>query len=223
MDFGLAFRYVFDDEDWFRKIGLVALCSLIPVIGQLIMVGWGLHATKNVIEGNEERALPDLKFGEDLGRGFMVVLIQIIYALPVILIFGLSSVLFWFTSEAGDITNVILGIFGGGFVLLGVLLVLIIVFWSVAAIANYAAKGYFGAAFKFKEIFALLKKSFVSWLLVLLGQILAMGIIAPLGSIACGIGVLLTTVYGTAIFSHLLGQAYNQSSPGTVENYQPTM
>ena len=223
MDFGLAFRYVFDDEDWFRKIGLTALCSLIPIIGQFIVVGWGLHVTKNVIEGKEQRALPELRFGEDLGRGFMIFLIQAIYALPIALLGGLASLLFWLTAEASDVANVIFGILGGGLVLLGVLLALLMAFWTAAAIANYAAKDYFGAAFKFKEIFALLKKSFGSWLLVVLGQILAMGFIAPLGAIACGIGALLTTAYATAVSSHLLGQAYNQSVPSTVENLEPVL
>lgn len=223
MDFGLAFRYVFDDEDWFRKIGLPALCSLIPIIGQFIMIGWGLRVTKNVIEGNERRALPELKFGEDLGKGFMVMVIQAIYSLPIALLVSLASVLFWLTAEASEVTNVIFGILGGGLVLLGVLLALLMAFWSVAAIANYAAKGYFGAAFKFKEIFALLKKSFGSWLLVVLGQILAMGFIAPLGAIACGIGVLLTTAYATAVSSHLVGQAYNESAPSGVENFEPVL
>jgi len=216
MDFGLAFRYVFDDEDWIKKIGLTALCSLIPIIGQFIVIGWGLHVTKNVIEGRERRALPELRFGEDLGRGFMVFLIQAIYALPIALVVGLASVLFWLTAEASEVTNVLFGILGGGLVLLGILLALLMAFWTAAGIANYAAKGYFGAAFKFKEIFGLLKKSIGSWLLVVLGQILAMGIIAPLGAIACGIGTLLTAAYATAVSNHLLGQAYNQSVPSTV-------
>jgi len=221
MDFGLAFRYVFDDEDWFRKIGLVALCSLIPVIGQFIVIGWGLHAAKKVIDGNERRALPALNFGDDLGRGFMVFLIQAIYSLPVAIIVGLGGLLFGFIAEGNEATGVIFGILGGGLILLGVLLGLLLAFWSVAAIANYAAKGNFGAAFKFKEIFALLKNSLGAWLLVVLGQFLAMGFIAPLGAIACGIGVLLTTVYATAVSYHLIGQAYNKSMPSSFETIEP--
>lgn len=223
MDFGLAFSYVFDDEDWFRKIGLPALCSLIPIIGQFIVAGWGLHVTKNVIEGNERRPLPALNFGEDLGRGFMVVLIQGIYSLPVAVIVGLASLLFWFIDQSTEGVAVIFGILGAGLLLLGLLLAIFLAFWTVAAIANYAAKGHFGAAFKFKEIFALLKKASVSWLLVILGQMLALGVIAPLGAIACGIGVLLTTVYGTAVYLHLLGQAYNEAAPSTIENFEPAV
>ncbi|MEA3326569.1 MAG: DUF4013 domain-containing protein [Chloroflexota bacterium] len=211
MNFGLAFSYVFKDEQWFKKVALPALCGLIPVIGPFIVAGWGFKATKNVIEGNEEHALPDLEFGADLGRGFMAALITLIYSLPVAILAGIGGGLFGIGSNQDQALMIILYIVGGCFGLVGLLLAILIAFMGVVAIANYVAKGSFSAAFKFKEIFGLLKKSFVSWLLVIVGQILAMSIIAPLGGIACGIGALLTLAYGIAMYSHLLGQAYNKS------------
>jgi len=211
MNFGLAFSYVFNDEQWFKKVALPALCGLIPVIGPFIVAGWGLKATKNVMEGNEENALPDLAFGEDLGRGFMATLIGLIYSLPVAIIGSISGGLFGFGGNQDQTWMIILYIIGGCFGLIGLLLAIFIALMGVVAIANYVAKGKFGAAFNFKEIFGMLKKSFVSWLLTILGLILATSIIAPLGGIACGIGALLTGAYGTAFFSHLLGQAYNKS------------
>jgi len=211
MNFGLAFSYVFNDEQWFKKVALPALCGLIPVIGPFIVAGWGFKATKNVMEGNEENALPDLAFGADLGRGFMATLIGLIYSLPVAIIGSISGGLFGFGGNQDQTWMIILYIIGGCFGLIGLLLAVLIALMGVAAIANYVAKGKFGAAFNFKEIFGMLKKSFVSWLLTILGLILATSIIAPLGGIVCGIGALLTGAYGTAFFSHLLGQAYNKS------------
>jgi hypothetical protein len=213
MDFGLSFSYVFKDKDWFKKIAIPALCSLIPVIGQFIVAGWGLKATKNVIDGEVENALPDLEFGADLGRGFMAAVISAIYSIPIAIIAGISGGLFGFATDPGvdQTVSTVLMILGGCFGLVGLLLGILIGFMGLAAVANYVAKGEFGAAFKLKEIFGLLKKSFGSWLLVLLGGFIAMGFIAPLGAIACGIGALLTATYATAIYSHLLGQAYNKS------------
>ncbi|MDY6846073.1 MAG: DUF4013 domain-containing protein [Chloroflexota bacterium] len=211
MNFGLSFSYVFEDKDWFKKIAIPALCALIPVVGQFIVVGWGLKATKNVIDGKERNALPELDFGQDLGSGFIASLIVLIYSLPVAIIVGISGAMFGISSEQGSLGNWILIILGSCIGLIGLLLGIVSAILAVPAVANYVAKGQFSAAFKFKEIIAMLKKSFVSWLLVILGQIIAMGFIAPLGVIACGIGVLLTSVYGTAVCSHLLGQAYNQS------------
>ena len=212
MNFGLSFSYVFEDKDWFKKIAIPALCALIPVLGQFIVVGWGLKATKNVIDGKERNALPELEFGQDLGSGFMASLIVLIYSLPAAIIVGISGAMFGFSSEQGDVGNWVLIILGSCIGLIGLLLGILSTILAAPAVANYVAKGQFSAAFKFKEIIGMLKKSFVSWLLVILGQIVAMGFIAPLGAIACGIGALLTFVYGTAVYSHLIGQAYNQSA-----------
>lgn len=212
MNFGLAFSYVFKDKEWFKKVAIPALCGLIPVIGPFIITGWGLKAAQNVIEGNEENALPKLQFGANLGRGFMAFLISLIYNLPTLIIAGIGTGLFWFGSTMDETLMYILWALGGCFGLVAILVAILVAFMSLAGIANYVAKGKFGAAFSFKTVFGLLKKSFVSWLLVAVGYILAMGIIAPLGSIVCGIGALLTSAYGSAIFSHLLGQAYNKSA-----------
>jgi hypothetical protein len=219
MDFGLSFSYVFKDREWFKKLAIPALCSLIPVVGQFIIAGWGLKATKNVIDGKVENALPNLDFGGDLGRGFLAAVITFLYSLPIAVLVGLSSLLFSFTGDStSEFLAVILMIFGACLGLFALLFGILIAFMSVAGVANFVAKGQFGAAFKFKEVFGLLKKSFVSWLLVIIGQVIALGIIAPLGAIVCVIGVLLTTAYGIAVYSHLLGQAYNQSaSPVLVE------
>jgi hypothetical protein len=222
MNFGLSFSYVFKDPDWFKKVAIPALCGLIPIVGQFIVSGWALKATKNVMEGNEENALPELEFGADLGRGFMVFLIGLIYSLPVGIFSGIAAaLLFLFAPAADDTIQVILFILGGCVGLIGLLLGILIAFISVVAIANYVAKGEFRAAFRFKELFGMLKKSFVSWLLVIVGLILALGIIAPLGAIACGIGALLTFAYGSAVYAHLLGQAYNKSMTSSFEEVEP--
>jgi hypothetical protein len=220
MDFGLAFSYVFKDSEWFKKVAIVALCSLIPVIGPFILTGWAAKAAKNVMDGNAENALPELDFGADLGKGFMITLVGLIYSLPVMILTIVSSGLFSAAPNSDQAVSVILYILGGCFGLIGLLFGLLIAFLSAVGIANYIAKGEFGAAFRFKELFAMLKKSFVSWLLVVVGYLLAIGLIAPLGTVACVIGVFLTTAYGNAVVMHLLGQAYVASKPSFVETVE---
>ena len=220
MDFGLAFSYVFKDSEWFKKVAIVALCSLIPVIGPFILTGWAAKAAKNVMDGNAENALPELDFGADLGKGFMITLVGLIYSLPVMILTIVSSGLFSAAPNSDQAVSVILYILGGCFGLIGLLFGLLIAFLSAVGIANYIAKGEFGAAFRFKELFAMLKKSFVSWLLVVVGYLLAIGLIAPLGTVACVIGVFLTTAFGNAVVMHLLGQAYVASKPAFVETVE---
>lgn len=212
MNFGLSFGYVFEDKDWFRKVAIPALVSLIPIIGQFIVMGWGLKATKNVIDGRERNALPELDFGGDLGRGFIAAVISFIYGLPVAVLAGIGGALAGFTTDGPEAANAVVIIISACIGLVAFVLGIITGFFGAAAVANYVAKGEFSAAFKFKDLYGMIKKSFVSWLLVIVGQIIALGFIAPLGIIACGIGALFTFVYGTAVYSHLLGQAYNQST-----------
>lgn len=216
MNIGLAFSFVFKDKDWFKKIALPALCSLIPVIGGFVVSGWALKVAKNVIEGNQEYALPKLEFGHDLGLGFKAAVITFIYSLPVSILAGLGG--FLLGTGSAEETKALPIIFGSCLLLLGLVIGIFIAFLGVVGMANFVAKDRFGAAFKFSELFGMLKKSFVSWLLVLLFQVLAMGIIAPLGTIACFIGAILTAAYALAFSNHLLGQAYNKSvQPGVVE------
>jgi hypothetical protein len=212
MNFKLAFSYVFKEEGWFKKIAIPAVCALIPVIGQFVLVGWAMKAAKNVIDGNEEHALPQLEFGADLKLGFMSFLITFIYTLPFMILAGIASGAVTFSMDADQAIQIVLWIVGGCAGLIGLLIGLLSIFLSMIGVANYIAKGEFGAAFRFKELFGMFKSAFAPWLLVLVTQILAMGIIAPLGAIACGIGALLTGAYGSAVYYHMLGQAYNKSA-----------
>jgi hypothetical protein len=76
-----------------------------------------------------------------------------------------------------------------------------------AAIGNFAATGQLGAAFRFNEVFGLVRAAPGAYFMVFLGSIVA-SIIAGLGLIACIIGVLFTAAYAYMINAHLWGQAY---------------
>ncbi|MEE9599350.1 MAG: DUF4013 domain-containing protein [Anaerolineales bacterium] len=213
MDFGKAFSFVFEDEDWLKKIAVGGLFSLIPVIGIFVVLGWGVEITKRVINGDPE-VLPDWSdFGGYLTRGFMVFLVAFIYLLPVILLQVCSSLPYLY--EAADET--LLTIFTIVTVCFGCLTAI----YSIgaylllpAAIARYAATGEVSAAFKLGEVFKMVKNNIGTYAMVLLGGLVA-SMVASLGMIACGIGVLFTTVYSFAINGHLWGQAYNVSGSGT--------
>jgi hypothetical protein len=210
MKFGKAFSYIFQDKEWFKKIVIVALCGLIPVVGQFIVIGYAFKVMKRLIEEGMDTPLPVLEFGADLGKGFMVTVINAIYMIPLFLLMGIGAGIMAAGQSADQTVMIILMILGGCFGLLGLIIGLLLGFMAPAAVANFAAKGEFKAAFKLKEVFGLVKKSFVSWLLVLVGGLLA-GVIAPIGSIACGNGVILTSTYAVLLSNHLIGQAYNAS------------
>jgi len=97
------------------------------------------------------------------------------------------------------------------FGLLNVVLGILIAFLLPAAIANYAVKGTIGDGLRIGEVFGMVKNNLSAYLLVFVGM-LAASFIASLGTIACGIGVLLTTVYANTIIMHLYGQAYKKAT-----------
>ena len=212
MDFGSSFRYVFKDEAWFKKLAVVALWGLIPVVGVLVLGGWGLKVGKMVIDGHDDNKLPKVEFGADLRPGILASLVDLIYVLPAVIFLTGAVVLVRFSFNVEGITQGILFVIGGLLGLVGLLLWILWFLIATPAFANFLAKDSFGAAFKFRELFGLLRNSFASWLLVILGQVLAMMIIAPLGIFLFGIGILFTTAYAAVLYSHLLGQAYNQSA-----------
>jgi len=208
MKFGDAFTYVFQDPDWFKKIIIPGLIGvLLPVIGQMVLLGWGLKVTLNVIRNNPN-PLPDMDFGGDLGRGFKAWVVSLVYGIPMFILYLPIMILSIIVSENGDQTmGVVLAIAGTCFGLLMLLYGILMGLLLPAAYARVAVEDSIGAGLAFKEVFNMVKKNLVTYLLILVGT-LAASFISSLGSIACVIGIFLTVPYATAILGHLYGQGY---------------
>jgi len=211
MEFGKAFTFAFEDKDWLKKVGIAGLVMLIPIIGQLTVAGWALEITRRVAQRDPE-TLPDWgAFGEYLVKGLKLFVISLVYALPIILISLCANLPLMFVQDSGDETmltliSVVSVCVSCVVSLLGIALGFIL----PAALAKFAVTGEIGAAFRFKEVFDLVRAAPVAYLLVLLGSIVA-GLIAGLGVILCVIGVIFTGALAYAIQGHLWGQAYNAS------------
>ncbi len=210
MDFGKSFTFVFEDPEWLKKIVIAALISIIPVIGQIYLVGYGLEVGRRVIR-QDPRPLPDVSFVESLMLGLKSFVIGLVYSIPAIVFSLPISFVPLISSDTGsDMSNLspiaaAVALCCGGLLLIYGILIWV---WLPAAEGHFLATGSMGAAFRFGEVWALLKAAPGPYLLVLLGLFIA-SLIAPLGTIACGIGVLLTTAYAVLFSSHLIGQAYN--------------
>lgn len=206
VNFTKAFTYIFEDERWFDKLIVPLLVSLIPVIGQFVMLGYILRTINNVAN-NELNPLPTFDFGEDLSRGFRYTLINLVYSLPAFL---LALLLMLPINMMNDNSGKGAEVFG---IMLMLLIVCLIVVYALAlfliqpiSMSNFAVKNTFASGFEFGNFFKRLRTDFKAWLLVYAGSILA-GLIAPLGSIVFFIGVVVTTFYGQLLVAHLSGQA----------------
>ena len=217
MEFGKAFSYQFEDQDWIKKILIAAVIPLIPIVGSLIAAGWGVEITKRVIRHDPQPLAEWDDFGGYLAKGFKLIIIGLVYALPLIIVSICPTILLTapYSSNGNSETLIYVAYaatacFGLIFLLYGILLAFLI----PAAIGRFADTGQLGAAFKFREVFALVKATPMAFLMVFLGTIVS-GFIASLGSIACGVGVLATTAYATSINAHLQGQAYLEATSKT--------
>ena len=209
MNFSKAFTYIFKDSDWFSKLILPLLCSLIPIIGPLVMAGYVLHLIRNVTV-KEPRPLPQLDFGEDLARGFKWFVVMLIYAIPLVVLILLIVVPVSVSNEKAPALSVVFGILGGI-----VVLVYFVFLWLLTPIAraHFAVNGSISSGLQVAKFAKMFSKNVAEWLLVLAGGLLA-GLIAPVGSILFFIGALITGTYANLMVAHLVGQAYSVSTEG---------
>ena len=217
MDFGKAFTYVFDDKDWLKKIGIAGVIALISIVlsaivigiaGFFLLGGWMIELTRRVIQHDPE-PLPDWDdFGGYFMKGLQVFVISLVYSIPVILISGCGNLIPVImqnndSSSLATVVSIISACTGCFSFIYGLFLGVVL----PAALGRFAATGQMSSAFRFGEIFGLVRAAPGAYVMVLLGGIIA-SIISGLGIIACGIGIAFTMAYGMAIDAHLYGQAY---------------
>lgn len=95
MDIGKALTFITEDERYLEKLGIgvalllisaVASIAFVGVLGSFILMGYGLRLLKNVRDG-VEKPLPEWdQWGDDLARGFKLVVVGFVWALPIIVL-----------------------------------------------------------------------------------------------------------------------------------------
>lgn len=210
MDIGKAFTFPFDDPEWATKLLLPALIGLIPILGQIFLIGWALDIAQRVIR-RDPTPLPQLDFGRQLEFGWRGFVINLVYALP---IFVLLVPIIFIAASQGNQENLTFGS-----LIMILFLTLLMVLYSLflylvlpAAYARAVVEDRLGAGLNFSEVFGLIRAAPVPYLLTMVVVLLAGAIIAPIGSILCGVGAVLTFTYTMAISGHLYGQAYLEAT-----------
>lgn len=213
MDFGKAFAFQFEDADWLKKIGIGALLLLIPFLGMLWILGWSLEITKRVIRRDPEPLADWDDFGGYLVRGFQVFIIGFVYALPIVIATSCVSIIFPSAMDPNAMDEAGYAAIAAMTCVYCLVTIYSILLWFVipAALGHFAHEEKFSAAFRFGEVFGLVRAAPGAYLLALIGNILA-GFIAGLGVILCFVGVVLTMAYSQSIVGHLNGQAYLEAT-----------
>lgn len=207
MDLGLSFTYVFQDEEWVKKVLIAAVAFFIVFIGWIPLLGWVITIARRVIRQDPE-PLPDWT---DLGAlftlGFKGLIIVIIAALlPSIL--AIPFAVLGAISNNSDTIMIIYSVCYSCFSL---------IYWIAIALGLPASFGILadtdqlGDALNPSKILALVRAAPAAYVMAIIGGLVA-SLVGYLGIILCGIGVIATMAYAAAVTGHLYGQAHKQAS-----------
>ncbi|HEV2036951.1 MAG TPA: DUF4013 domain-containing protein [Candidatus Dormibacteraeota bacterium] len=83
-----AFTWPLRDPDWLRKLLIIALTLVIPIIGSINGIGWMLASLDRLRAGEERLAPANLSY---LGRGIHLFVVELIYGLAIV---GIALVIY---------------------------------------------------------------------------------------------------------------------------------
>ncbi len=240
LDVGKAFTFMFEDPDWLRKLGIATAVALVGIlftwaligfIPLIIVMGYTLETTRNVMEGRP-RPLPEWDdWGRYLARGAKLFLVLLIWALPIIIIAapitGIGSAL---TNANSGAANAFGGLLVACGACLSVLYGLLILLLEPALYARLAETDQIGSGFDFARLWAITRDNLANVIIAIL-MIIVAGIIGSIiglaGIIALVIGVLVTFpfafVWEQLVQAHLFGQIGAHGATNVVTTPGPTM
>jgi len=217
MEYGQAVSFPRQDRGWIVKLVIASVLSLVPVLGQILVAGYGQEIASRVYR-DDVQPLPDwADWGRLFGRGLGWLLVVVIYLLPLGLLglvlagvnMGVDLAL------AGDAANEGLRTAGLIASLCANVLVVAYGLWAgltlIAATGRMAAEGRFGAAFQLGAIWGDVRRQPGMYLSVLIVNGVAFALLPTLGVIGCGVGALAGFAYATWISGYLAGEAYQVS------------
>lgn len=218
MDLGTSFSFLFQDEEWVKKLLIGSLLVFLGFItfGILLLpvIGWAMEIGRRVIAGEEE-PLPDwTDFGTLFVNGLKAFAALLVWSLPIILVSaclaGLSALAgeqFASPSDAG----VFMWFVSACLILISFVYAFVIAALSPALLGKLAEGAPFGEAINPAQAFKLFRANVGGFLLAsILGSVIY-SILSPLGTLLCLIGVFPAIVYGYAVWAHMIGQAYKQA------------
>jgi Protein of unknown function (DUF4013) len=185
------------DPRWVSKVLLTGLILVIPVIGQLVLVGWMLAALDNLRAGHP--VLPDAGFSY-IGRGVNLFVVYIVYGVALVLVFGVvfgAGIAIAANTQGGA------GALGVLLILLSYAIVLIAALGlslMTPAVIVATERGGIGGGLNLPAVVRLVSADVEEALRAGLFALVA-SLIGGLGAIACLVGQYFTTPYGYAVLA----------------------
>jgi hypothetical protein len=231
MEISKSISFVTEDPRWQQKLligtGVIIASSvlsviLIGILGFIIFAGYCVRLLQNVRDG-QTYPLPEWdQWGEDLTRGFKLVIATLVWALPLIILaipWGIGSVMVDNRNDATQFIGTLILVCGGCLnFLYGLLLALVTPGISIA----FAKDEQLTSGLQFRQI--------IEWTRANIGQVLVVTLVyiaasialsvvgALVGTLLCLVGLIVTIPLATLLTGlfqyHLYGQlAYNYPYP----------
>lgn len=236
MDIGRALTFFTEDERWIEKTAIgtgVLLLSfllsfvLVGVVGFVIVMGYSVRLLQNVRDGAQP-VLPEWdQWGADLGRGFKLIVVQLVWALPIVLIIVPVIIVSALVGNAGGDAE--------GFAVLLALCATCISF--VVAIAYtliqpavtifFAENEQISDGLQIARIWDWTRSHMGEVVIVTIVYLVGGMIIGTLGSIAgvilCGVGLLVTLPLAQLVIYYLQFHLYGQLAPALARGSSHSM
>jgi hypothetical protein len=101
-DVGQSFTFAFKDQRWLSKFALIGLAGLIPIVGNMWLLGWMLATRDNLRAGRGDLAEVQ---GSQIGRGAPVVLVILVYYLVLIALIMVPLMLIFFAAVSSSVAS----------------------------------------------------------------------------------------------------------------------
>jgi hypothetical protein len=96
-----ALRYSLQGEGWLQRLLLLSVLQLLPLVGQSILIGYGMEVSRSVYAG--QSGLPLLRPLRAAGDGLRLLVAGLLYAAPVFLM--VPMILTMGTTQAGSTSD----------------------------------------------------------------------------------------------------------------------
>ena len=209
MDIGKSFTFVFEDEEWVSKLLIAAVISLISPfllgIPYLLLVGYTVQLVRNVRRG-EARPLPrwdDL--GDKFREGLLLFIAALVYSLPNLIILCPFIIIAVATGDSQQAQDA-LGILWACFACLGFLWGIAVALVTPALYVRLAETGELASLFRFGDIIGFTTRNIGSVIVAIVVAWVANLIASIVGTLLCGVGLLVTTPWAAFVAAHLYAQ-----------------
>src|SRR5438132_12444356 len=208
-DFLKPLTFIFDDPRWIQKVligGLFVIASFF-IIGAFFLYGYCARLARNVIAWMQH-PLPEWDdLSEYFGEGAKLFVVGLIYAVPLLAVFGVIFVPVMIMSGSAD-NETVKSVAGMSMSCVSCLIfpfALALALWLPAAMLMVVVSGDFKAAFDFRHIFDFIRANIGNYILAFIVWLVAR-FAAGLGFILLCVGIIFTMFWAFTVAAYAFAQ-----------------